>query len=92
MRIAKLSNRAPPPPVKSEGGEIVIEQPKQRTHRRHVSISYEILVPRDAQVKVRSESGDVHVSGVSGPVDATSETGVVTLAAIRTATNAVNGS
>jgi len=70
------------PPIRADGDRIVIEQPKNNAQRRHATISYEILVPRDAQVKVESESGDVRVSGVSGPVDATSETGVVTLVRI----------
>jgi hypothetical protein len=73
------------PPIRTDGDRIIIEQPRKNTQRRHVSIDYEILVPRDAQVKVHSDSGDVRVSGVSGPVDATSETGVVTLAHIATA-------
>ncbi len=73
------------PPIRTDGDRIIIEQPRKNTQRRHVSISYDILVPRDAQVKVQSDSGDVRVSGVSGPVDATSETGVVTLAHIVTA-------
>jgi len=67
------------PPIRVDGDRIVIERPKKHAQRRHATISYEILVPRDAQVKVKSESGDVRVSGISGPVDATSDTGVVTL-------------
>ena len=70
------------PPIRVDGDRIVIEQPKNSAQRRHATISYEILVPRDAQVKVQSESGDVRVSGISGPVDATSDTGVVTLVRI----------
>jgi len=70
------------PPIRVDGDRIVIEQPKNNTQRRHATISYEILVPRDAHVRVQSESGDVRVSGISGPVDATSESGVVTLANI----------
>ena len=70
------------PPIHVDGDRIVIEQPKNNAQRRHATISYEILVPRDAQVKVQSESGDVRVSGISGPVDATSDTGVVTLVRI----------
>jgi hypothetical protein len=71
------------PPIRVDGDHIVIEQPKNNAQRRHATISYEILVPRDAHVKVQSESGDVRVSGISGPVDATSDTGVVTLVKIR---------
>lgn len=70
------------PPISAKNGQIVIDKLTKRTQKRHVSIKYEIFVPRDAVVKVHSESGDVRVSGVTGPVDATSDTGVVTLAFI----------
>jgi hypothetical protein len=70
------------PPIRVDGDRIVIAQPKNNTQRRHATISYEILVPRDAHVTVQSESGDVRVSGISGPVNATSETGVVTIVKI----------
>jgi len=70
------------PPIRVDGDRIVIEQPENSAQRRHATISYEILVPRDARVKVQSESGDIRVSGISGPVDATSDTGVVTLVRI----------
>jgi len=70
------------PPIRVDGDRIVIEQPKNVTQRRNATISYEILVPRDAHVTVQSESGDVRVSGISGPVNATSDTGVVTVVKI----------
>ncbi len=70
------------PPISVDGDRIVIEQPQNNAQRRYATISYEIVVPNDAQVKVQSESGNVRVSGVSGEVDATSESGVVTLANI----------
>ncbi len=70
------------PPISVDGDRIVIDQPQNNAQRRYATISYEIVVPFDAQVKVQSESGNVRVSGVSGEVDATSESGVVTLANI----------
>lgn len=70
------------PPIRVDGDRLVIERPKSSAQRRHATISYEVLAPRDAQVKVQTESGDVRVSGISGPVDATSDTGVVTLVKI----------
>jgi hypothetical protein len=70
------------PPISVDGDRIIIEQPQNHAQRRYATISYEILVPRDAQVKIQSESGDVRVSGISGPVDAVSDSGVVTLVRI----------
>jgi len=68
------------PPVQTDGNRVVISALEKRSQQRHVSISYEIIVPRDAAVSVRSVSGDVLVSGVEGHVDAESESGEVTQA------------
>ena len=67
------------PPVSVEGGRIEISKIARR-YQRHASISYEIVVPRDSEVNVRSVSGNVKVSGVAGSVNAESEEGKVTLA------------
>ena len=53
---------------------------KKRTHQRYVSMTYEILVPRNAKVSVHSDDGNVTVSGVTGPVQATSDSGKVIVA------------
>jgi hypothetical protein len=68
------------PPVSIEGGRIEISKIERRTYQRHASISYKIIVPRDSEINVQSVSGNVKVSGVTGIVNATSETGKVTLA------------
>ena len=72
------------PPIESDGNRVIVGELKKHTHRRYASISYEILVPREATVTVRSVSGDVRVSGISGEVDATSDTGKVTVASADT--------
>ena len=68
------------PPVESDGNRVTIGELKKHTHQRYASISYEILVPRDTAVIVHSVSGDVLVSGITGEVEATSDTGKVTVA------------
>jgi len=70
------------PPIEIDGNKVVIGELKKHNHKRYVSISYEIVVPRDAEVNVHSISGNVHVSGVTGAVKATSDTGKVTLAGL----------
>lgn len=45
-------------------------------------MTYEILVPRNAEVTVHSDSGNVTVSGVTGPVEATSDSGQVIVAGL----------
>ena len=68
------------PPVESDGNRVIVGELKKHTHKRYASISYEILVPREATVTVHSVSGDVRVSGINGKVNATSDTGTVTVA------------
>ena len=68
------------PPVEAEGNRVIVGELQNHSHRRYASISYEILVPREATVSVHSVSGDVRVSGINGEVDATSDTGTVTVA------------
>ena len=67
------------PPVSVEGNRIEISKIKS-SYQRHASISYEIVVPHNSEVNVQSVSGNVKVSGVTGIVNARSETGEVTLA------------
>lgn len=80
------------PPVESNGNRVIVGELKKHTHRRYASISYEILVPREAAVTVRSVSGDVRVSGISGEVKATSDTGTVTVANSDTGSSAQSSS
>ena len=70
------------PPIEADGNRIVVSELTKHTHTRYATISYEILVPRGSTVNVRSVSGDVLVSGVTGKVNATSETGEVTVAVL----------
>ena len=68
------------PPIEADGNRVVVGELEKHSHRRYASISYEILVPREATVSVHSVSGDVRVSGINGEVNATSDTGTVTVA------------
>ena len=68
------------PPIQIDGDRIMITSLKKRTHQRYVSMTYEILVPRNAKVSVHSDDGNVTVSGVTGPVQATSDSGKVIVA------------
>ena len=68
------------PPIKVEGNRIEITKIERRAYQKHASISYDIEVPRDSDIEVHSVSGNVVVSGVTGDVDAKSDSGKVTLA------------
>jgi len=78
------------PPVEIDGNRVVVETLTKHTHKRYASISYEILVPRDAEVNVHSVSGNVRVSGITGEVNATSDTGKVTVAKLDEAEGALD--
>lgn len=67
------------PPVEIEDGLVRVGHIKEKRLRRNVSISYEIVVPADTEVKSHTGSGSQSISGVSGPVDAGSGSGRVTL-------------
>ncbi len=67
------------PPITSDGNRVTVQALQKSTHKRYASISYEILVPRNAEVNVQSISGNIHVSGVTGRVTANSESGEVTM-------------
>ncbi len=68
------------PPITVQGNRIEISKIERRAYQKHASISYDIVVPRDSDVEVHSVSGNVVVSGVTGKVNATSDSGKVTLA------------
>jgi hypothetical protein len=68
------------PPIKVEGNRIEITKIERRAYQKYASISYDIEVPRDSDIEVHSVSGNVVVSGVTGDVDAKSDSGEVTLA------------
>ena len=71
------------PPISVEGNRIKITKIERRAYQKHASISYDIIVPRNSDVEVHSVSGNVVVSGVTGDVNATSDSGKVTLADAR---------
>lgn len=70
------------PPVEIEDGLVRVGHIKERRLRRNVSISYEIVVPADTEVKSHTGSGSQSISGVSGPVDAGSGSGRLKLSDI----------
>lgn len=66
---------ANPPIVRRGDGSVQIGHFGSQNLARNISISYEIVVPADAQLRSETGSGDQTLDGVQGPVDATSGTG-----------------
>ena len=70
------------PPVEIDDGLVRVGYIRDRSLRRNVTISYEIVVPATTQVKSHTGSGSQTVTGVGGPVDIDAGSGSLTLNAI----------
>src|SRR5271163_2849787 len=59
------------PPIEQSGNTIRIGHIENHDLMRHISISYEVIVPAETKLRAESGSGDQSANGISGPVDAT---------------------
>ncbi len=80
------------PPIRQTGNTIYIDPIQDESLKRRVSISYEITVPAEARVRMRSGSGVLSAEGVRGPVDASTGSGAVTVSSIGDQVRAHTGS
>ena len=80
------------PPIELVGGQLNVGHMKNKDHKRNVSISYEITVPANTEIKSHTGSGSQSITGVAGPVEAGTGSGKVTLTDIGGAVNARTGS
>ena len=91
--VAAVAER---PPVAREGDAIHLRLPADATQRRAVTISYVVEVPPAARVRAVSESGATRIAGVSGGVEATTQSGALELrdlggpATVKTGSGAVD--
>jgi hypothetical protein len=79
-------------PVHQEGNQIVIGRLEDREMLRHVNVLYELLVPLDTRLTYETDSGDLAVEGIQGPVEFTSGSGDIHLASVRESIHAHTGS
>jgi hypothetical protein len=63
------------PPIEQNGNSIHIGKITDPELRRNLSISYEIVVPLETQLKSHTGSGNQAVDGIRGPVDANAGSG-----------------
>jgi DUF4097 and DUF4098 domain-containing protein YvlB len=80
------------PPVLLADGRLQVGHVKDKRFGRNVSISYEIVVPVDTEVKAHTGSGSQEISHVSGPVEVGTGSGHLTLTDIGGAVSARAGS
>lgn len=82
------------PPIEQNGNTIRIghTNDEDRDLYRNISISYDVTVPSQTQLRSASGSGDERIEGISGPADAASGSGSLQLANIGAETHARSGS
>ncbi len=80
------------PPIRQTGNAIYIDPIQDESLKRRVSIDYEITVPAEARVRLRSGSGALTAQGVRGPVDASTGSGAVAVSSIGEQVRAHTGS
>jgi hypothetical protein len=80
------------PPVILADGLLQVGHVKNSKFGRNASISYEIVVPANTEVKSHTGSGSQEISGVSGPVEAGTGSGSLTITDVGGAVSARSGS
>jgi DUF4097 and DUF4098 domain-containing protein YvlB len=63
------------PPIEQSGNRLVIGEVDDRELTQNVSISYELQVPAETQLRSATGSGNQTIGDIQGPVDATSGSG-----------------
>src|SRR5262249_46984978 len=80
------------PPIEQTGNAIRIGRILDRDAQQNVSISYEITVPAQTNVRAHTGSGRAQVEGIDGRVEAGTGSGSIMLRDIRGDINANTGS
>src|SRR5579884_624293 len=65
------------PPIEQNGNWVRVGRIDREDIRNHVSVSYEITVPKSTQLKVNTGSGDIRIDPVAGPITAHTGSGNV---------------
>lgn len=80
------------PPIQQSGNDIRIGHIDDPELRHNISISYEVIVPAETDLRVQSGSGDQTVEGIRGPLDVSSGSGGLKISAIGDRVHAETGS
>lgn len=80
------------PPIQQNGNDIHIGRIDDPELRRNISISYEVVVPAETDLRVQSGSGDQKVDGIRGPLEVSSGSGGLKISAIGDRVQAETGS
>ena len=80
------------PPIQQSGNDIRIGHIDDPELRHNISISYEVVVPAETDLRVQSGSGDQTVEGIRGPLDVSAGSGGLKISAIGDRVHAETGS
>lgn len=80
------------PPIELTGGRLRVGHLRDRSFRKLVSISYEIVVPANTEVVADTGSGSIKITGIAAPVSADTGSGSITLENIGGSVTADTGS
>ncbi len=80
------------PPILQSGNTIRIGHIDDPELRRNISISYELVVPAETELRVESGSGDQSVDGIRGPAELNAGSGGLRVSAIGDRVRAETGS
>lgn len=80
------------PPIQQNGNEIRIGRIDDPDLRHNISISYEVVVPAETDLKIQSGSGDQSVAGIRGPLEVSAGSGGLKISAIGDRVHAETGS
>jgi Putative adhesin len=80
------------PPVERAGDTVRLRPPPDRDSQRAVTVSYQVRVPPDTEVRANSDSGATSVRGVAGAVDVRTQSAAIDLGALGGAATVSTGS
>ncbi len=79
-RVKRLESN---PPIQQSGNDIRIGHIDDPELKHNISISYELVVPANTQLHSSSGSGSESISGIAGPLEAGTGSGIPALEALR---------
>lgn len=80
------------PPIEQDGNLISVGPIEDRGLRRHVSISYELVVPVDTRLVSNTGSGSQKIADIAGPLDVATGSGSLEIGRIGASVEARTGS
>lgn len=80
------------PPIEQQGNSIRVGRLQDKELQRNVSISYQLVVPRQTRLNSSTGSGNQNIDGIDGPAEASTGSGDIKLADIGADVDATTGS